>query len=422
MPASDMQGNAIRYRIAYGSVPKDGGTFTFYRNLRPALLAHGIELTCVTVGRQEAALAEPSYLDEGCVLLAANESGIRAQALAFARWCEQHGIDIVIAVNSVAILSALPHLPAHVRVVARCANAFEEGYRVTLAGRDRLARIVALTPRLRDDLVQCYDVPPETITLIPNGIDPSPYDALASRREAGHPASAGTASQPLQLGFLGRLEHGQKGVLHLPPILQHLKNTDVAFRLRIAGKGKHERALRKRLAPLIESGEVEFIGALPPGEVPGFLASLDVFLFTSRFEGCPNTLLEAMMAGAAIVAFQIDGIVDYLVDNGSTGVIVPAGDCAAFAHSVAALAPDAGQRHALGAAAARAARERFTPAVAASHYAQLFGDVMAEPAPGVTPRPWSHFAIHPVYDPGWKAFVPESVKNLARRLRTLAAD
>lgn len=422
MPASDMQDTAVRYRIAYGSVPKDGGTFTFYRNLRPALLAHGIELSCVTVGRQEAALVEASYLDDGCVLLAANTSGIRDQAMAFARWCEQQGIDIVIAVNSVAILSALPHLPAHVRVVARCANAFDEGYRVTLAGRERLSRIVALTPRLRDDLVQRYGVPPETITLIPNGIDPAPYDALESSREAVDRAAAAIAPQPLQLGFLGRLEHGQKGVLDLPPILHQLKNRNIAFRLRIAGKGKHAAELRKRLAPLVASGEVEFIGALPPGEVPGFLGSLDVLLFTSRFEGCPNTLLEAMMAGAAIVAFEIDGIVDYLVDAGSTGLIVPAGDCEAFAQSVAALACDSRRRHGLAAAAARAARERFTPAVAAGHYAQLFGDVMAQPAPAVTPRPWSDFAIHPVYDPGWKAFVPETVKNLARRLRALAGE
>jgi glycosyltransferase involved in cell wall biosynthesis len=421
MPGRDTHNSPMRYRIAYGSVPKDGGTFTFYRNLRPALLRHGIELVCVTVGRQEAALIERSYQDDGCVLLAANSSNIRTQAQAFTRWCEQESIDIVIAVNSVAILSALPHLPGHVRIVARCANAFDEGYRVTLAGGERLARIVALTPRLRDDLVNRFEVPPGKIRMIPNGIDPVPYDAIRNR-DVQTSTDGEVTGKPLQLGFLGRLEHTQKGVLHLPAILQELKTSGVGFRLRIAGKGKHERELRRRLAPFIAAGEVEFIGALPASEVPAFLTSLDVLLFTSHFEGCPNTLLEAMMAGTAIVAFQIDGIVDYLLDAGHTGLVAPAGDCNAFARSIGQLARDPGLRLALGLAAAREARERFTPAVAASQYSEVFEDVMAKPVPPTPPRPWSGFAINPEYDPGWKAIVPAPVRSLARRLRARLAD
>ena len=45
-------------RVAFGSVPKDSGTFTFYRNMRPALLAQGIDLRCVAAGRDQASLTE----------------------------------------------------------------------------------------------------------------------------------------------------------------------------------------------------------------------------------------------------------------------------------------------------------------------------------------------------------------------------
>jgi len=51
--------------VALGSVPKDGGTFTFYRNLRPALFGHGIDMSCVTMGWQEAQLWEDGYADDG---------------------------------------------------------------------------------------------------------------------------------------------------------------------------------------------------------------------------------------------------------------------------------------------------------------------------------------------------------------------
>ncbi len=419
MPGQQNQGSAPRYKIAYGSVPKDGGTFTFYRNLRPALLKHDIELICVSVGQHQASLVEPAYRDDGCILLAADCSDVREQARAFVQWCEEQHVDIVMAINSIAILSALPHLPTRIRVVARCANAFDEGYRVTLSGRDRLARIVALTPRLRDDLVNDYSVPPASITLIPNGIDPGPYNALA---HGTHMDAGRTAGEPpartLELGFLGRLEHTQKGVLYLPDILRKLDSEGVSFRLRIAGKGKHEQQLRKRLEPWTSTGKVEFTGSLAASEVPAFLASLDVFLFTSHFEGCPNTLLEAMMAGAATVAFQIEGILDFIVDHNRTGLVAPAGDCETFAAHVAELAGNADMRLALGQAAALEARQRFTPDVAANQYAAVFDEVMAKPPPAVTPRAWSQFSIDPVYDPGWKALVPGTIKHIARRLRT----
>ncbi len=54
--------------VAFGTVPKDGGTFTFYRNLRGPLLAHGIDLHCVSVGAREAKLWDRAFADDGCVL------------------------------------------------------------------------------------------------------------------------------------------------------------------------------------------------------------------------------------------------------------------------------------------------------------------------------------------------------------------
>lgn len=395
-------------KVAFGSVPKDGGTFTFYRNQRHALLDRGINLDCVTVGRREAGLVEPAYLDAGCVLLAPRARSIKRQARAFAEWCVAEEIDIVMGINSVAILSAIPHLPERVRVMARCANGFDHGYRITLAGRERLAGIVALTPRLRDTLVAEYGAAADSITLIPNGIDPAPFEGAASR-----PRGQG---KRIELGFLGRLEHGQKGVLHLPGIVRALETEGMPFRLRIAGKGRHDGELRAALDTAIAAGRVELLGALGPANVPGFLADTDALLFTSHFEGCPNALLEAMMAGAVPISSRIEGTTDFLITEGETGFLCAADNHACFAHHAAVLERDRARLVRMSAAVAAAARARLTNATAAAAYADLFAEVMAAPPPAWHPLPWSRFRRDPNFQHSWSEWLPSALRDSLKRL------
>lgn len=396
-------------RVAFGSVPKDSGTFTFYRNIRPALAARGISLYCVTVGKPQARLWEEAYVDDGCVLLAATSLSMKKQAQVFTQWCVENDIDCAMAINSEGILSAIPHLPAHVRVLSRCANAFDHGYRITMSGRERLARIVALTPRLRDDLVADYGADPAKVVLIPNGIDAAKFEA-AAKNERG-------AGARLELGFLGRLEHNQKGVMYLPAIVDALTARGVPFRLRIAGKGVDRARLEEAMATDIAEGRVEFTGALTPAEIPQFLGETDVYLFTSHFEGCPNALLEAMMAGCVPVCGLIAGITDFLIETGRTGFIEELGDADGFAGAIASLHGDRTRLAALSQAVAAEARARFTDEVAADAYAAMIRDVMAEPVPGWPPHPWSTFKPDPNFPGYWRHRIPAGLKTLLRKFR-----
>jgi len=380
--------------FAFGSVPKDGGTFTFYRNQRPELLRHGIDMRCVAIGREQAALWEDAYADEGCVLLAPETDSLKKQARAFANWCEAEGVDIVMGINSGAILSALPHLPERVRCMARCANAFDHGYRITLACRERLARVVAITPRLERDLVQTYGADPQRMVLIPNGIDPARFEAAASAPRG--------QEEVLRLGFLGRLEHNQKGVFHLPPLVRELNARGVPFTLRIAGKGKHGDQLRAEMDKVAQPGQVTFLGALEPQAVPEFFAQTDLYVFPSHFEGCPNALLEAIMAGCVPLAWVIDGITDYIIEDTQNGFLFETGDCAKMAETVASLHKDRPRVGALSNAAASNARARFTSAKTAEAYARLLHAVMAEPPPAWTPKPWEQFTPDPNFAPTLK--------------------
>lgn len=395
-------------KLAIGSVPKDGGTFTFYRTVRPFLRRQGIETFCVSVGHKEATLWQQEFADDGCVRLASHARSLKSQAQAFAQWCHETGIDIVIGINSAAILSSLPHLPEHIRVVARCANTFDHGYRITLACRERLARIVVLTPRMQRDLVDRYGADANGIRLIPNGIDPRPFNRGAN--------TARGSGRAIRLGFLGRLEHRQKGVLFLPEIVSYLERQRVPYELRIAGKGIHQGKLKKVLASVVKQGRIEFAGQLSPSDVPEFLAATDIFLFPSQFEGCPNALLEAMMAGCVPVCWRLEGITDFVVEHGATGLLAPKGGCGEFGELICQFANDRDLLRRIAQNATAEARVRFTQERVGRDYANLFQEVMDKPPPKWAPKPWSDFRPEPEFKPRWTTLIPESCKRPIRQL------
>ena len=402
-----------KINIVFGSVPKDGGTFTFYKNIRPALELHGITMYCVAVGKEQAMLWEESYADKNTILLAPDTYSIKKQAKAFVSWCESNDINIVMGINSEAILSALPHLPERIRVVSRCANAFDHGYRITMSGRERLQAIFAITPRLQNDLIEKYDANPILVHLIPNGIDPLPFEK-ASLIERGH-------GKILQLGFLGRLEHNQKGVMHLPKLVEKLNALKVPFHLSIAGKGKDREKLEKALEPWIQQGQISFLGALSRKDVPDFLAKTDVYIFPSHFEGCPNALLEAMMAGCVAMSWTIKGITDYVLKESETGFLHAVGDCEYMAKNIKMLNEDGLLLKKISKQAAEDARLRFTPELTAGAYAKVLKEVMKQPILDISPLSWNQFKPDVNFkqkgDPWLPRALKKKIKNLISILR-----
>ena len=395
--------------FAFGTVPKDGGTFTFYRNMRPALFKLGIDLRCVTVGRQEADLWQAEFADEGCVLLAANEANRKKQARAFTDWCVENEVNLVAGINSVAILSALPHLPEGIRAISRCANAFDHGYQITMSCYQRLSRIVALAPRQIDDLANNYGASRGRIALIPNGTSTERFRVAASRRRG--------SEKLLRLGFLGRLEHKQKGVLHLPEILRQLSDRNVDFRLSIAGKGVHEPALRRQLNQNGTADRVEFVGALRPEQIAPYFAEIDIYLFPSHFEGSPNALIEAMMAGCVTFAWRLDGITDFLIEEGKTGIMAQTGDCEALADQISVLDRDRTLLQQMSHDTAASARARFSMNRVVSDYVELIRKVMDEPQIAWQPKSWNEFRIDPAFhQPFWRRCIPAGVKKALGRI------
>ena len=85
-------------------------------------------------------------------------------------------------------------------------------------------------------------------------------------------------------------------------------------------------------------------------EVPAVLAAADVVTLTSRFEGLPRVVVEALTAGVPVAAMAVDGVAEAVLD-GTNGYLVPPGDVAALAERVCRLLADPALRQRMAAAA-----------------------------------------------------------------------
>jgi glycosyltransferase involved in cell wall biosynthesis len=93
-------------------------------------------------------------------------------------------------------------------------------------------------------------------------------------------------------------------------------------------------------------------------DIPALLAASDIFTLPSRFEGLPMSVIEAMLTGLPVVATDVRGPAEQVVE-GVTGLKVPAGDAAALARALGRLARDPDMRDRMGQAGRQRALDRY---------------------------------------------------------------
>jgi len=170
------------------------------------------------------------------------------------------------------------------------------------------------------------------------------------RSKAEARAHFGLPSTAQVLGTMGRLAY-QKNHDFLLPVLAALPGVHLA----IAGDGELRQQLDRQIAAAGLAERVHLLGAVPPADVPDFLAALDVFVLPSRYEGLPIALVEAMQAGCPIVASGIPPTLEVVVpESGEPAAIVLAIDSPApWIAAVRDLLGDAERLIRLGEAARR---------------------------------------------------------------------
>ena len=126
--------------------------------------------------------------------------------------------------------------------------------------------------------------------------------------------------------------------------------------LRIAGDGPE----RPRIEQLANGRNVRLVGSVPPSDIPALLAGARALLLPSSwFEGLPRVVVEAYAAGVPVIASQIGGLAEVVVD-GESGLTVPLGSPGAWREAVEKLADDTLSSR-LGDGAYALWRDRFSP-------------------------------------------------------------
>lgn len=172
--------------------------------------------------------------------------------------------------------------------------------------------------------------------------------------EAFRPDPATRTSGVVTILHAGRLLRS-KGVMDLVTAARILKERfGATVRVLIAGPhtdrdpdGLNDAERRE----LETSGDVDFLGARSPAEMPALMASADIFVLPTRYpEGLPRVLLEAGATGAALVAGDVDGTRAFITHD-RNGLLLERTDGASIAAALSRLVVDQALRQRLGSAA-----------------------------------------------------------------------
>jgi glycosyltransferase involved in cell wall biosynthesis len=239
-----------------------------------------------------------------------------------------------------------------------------------LAFRYRIGGVVpvAIAEEVRVSIQKVYGYtnPP----LIPNGIPTDEYapnpDTRAQWRQAH-----GIEPRATVVTHIGRFAFQKNHALLVEAFAQ--VHSDAPLYLLLVGGGELENAVREQVAALGLQERVRFLGVR--ADVADILRASDVFVLSSRWEGNPMSVMEAMAAGLPVVSTAVGGVPE-LVQEGVTGLLVPSEDAGALARALQALVDDPAHRAAMGAAARRHAVAHFDIRHTVRGYEQLYESLL----------------------------------------------
>jgi sugar transferase (PEP-CTERM/EpsH1 system associated) len=254
-------------------------------------------------------------------------------------------------------------------------------------------RFIAVSPDLTRWLVERAAIRPNKVICIPNGIDVAAFSAA---RVSPRPrVLLGDFAPPgsVLIANVARLDKvkDQAGLLAAFKQLHEQAGQCAGCRLIIAGDGPEYAELQRRIEQLDLTQTVRLLGNR--SDVADLLAECDVFVLPSIAEGMPVTLMEAMASGLPVVATDVGGVAA-VVENGTTGTLVPPGDAQALAEALGAYVADESLRRRHGDAGRARVAVRFSMSAMLSRYTALYDTLLGRLAPAAPPHMAPGLARH----------------------------
>lgn len=271
------------------------------------------------------------------------------QLLRFAAWCRRERIAVVHTCDFYSNVFGLPGAwlgGVPVRIGSRRELNPDKSttqIRVQRTAYRFAMRVVANSPAAATILEE-EGTPHAKTSLIPNGVDATAFPERAPRRHVRRVITVANL----------RPEKGHETLIAAASLLA---GSCPELRYSIVGDGARRAELEAFARARGVDHVVEFLGHRE--DIPSLLASSDVFVLPSRSEAFPNGAIEAMAAGLPVVASGVGGLLD-LIESPRTGLLVPPSDAEALAAALKILYSDPARAAAVGAAARREVRSRYS--------------------------------------------------------------
>jgi len=238
-------------------------------------------------------------------------------------------------------------------------------------------RVICNSHYMREEIEGVFNLPPDKISIIPNGIRPEAFQ-VAAPDPAVRQRFAGPGEKILF--FIGRLVR-EKGVQVLLGALPQIRERFPDVRVIIAGQGPYGEELHRLSVHLGLDRQVTFAGYIDEETRNQLYAQADLAIFPSLYEPFGLVALEAMAAGTPVVVGDSGGFAE-TVEHGVNGVRVPAENASALAEQVCTLLgdPELGRR--LARRALQDVSDNYSWASIARRYEEIYQQIVFSPEAG----------------------------------------
>jgi glycosyltransferase involved in cell wall biosynthesis len=240
--------------------------------------------------------------------------------------------------------------------------------RLLMGGTDR---VVVSAESVRDFYIRQVHADPAKVDVIYNAVDFSQAEPTLTRSAVR--ASLGLSDTVPVAGVIARLTEQKGHRVLFDALASRPELADI--HVIVIGDGDLRQTLEARVATLGLASRVHFVGARR--DLGNLLAAMDVFVMPSLWEGLPLSLVLAMAASLPVVATAVAGIPE-VVDEGRTGLLVPAGDAHALGAALARIFADATLRARLGHDARQSVLPRFGVDRYVDAVVSLYDSLLAE--------------------------------------------
>jgi len=222
--------------------------------------------------------------------------------------------------------------------------------------------------------------------LIPNGI---PIDVFTPNIVLRQQLRQKFHVEPQTLIFIhvGHIDINKNQRMLVSAFSQLCASEPVPMELWLVGDGELRETVQKQVRMLGVEDRVRFLGVR--SDVPDLLRAADVFVFPSRCEGNPLSVMEAMAVGLPVVATAVGGVPE-LVEDGVSGILVPNEDCDALVSAMRQMVQQVDLRVQMGHAARRRAEERFDMRHTVAAYEALYESILQRARTAANGAPTCH--------------------------------